>query len=89
MTGSGASTEAAFPWAAILGFGLGRLRLPPTQFWALSLPELAALAGPPVAAPAVTGRADLARLMRQFPDRDATPQECVRDTREEGETHGR
>lgn len=76
--------EAAFPWAAILGFGLGRLRLPPTQFWALSLPELAALAGQAGAAPAVTGRAQLKALMQRFPDPGGGE-----DDGTEGDHHGR
>lgn len=53
--------------------GLGRLRLPPAHFWAMTPRELAAaLCGglglsagqPPLA------RADLTRLMARFPDRD-------------------
>lgn len=49
--------------------GLGLLRLSPKDFWAMTPRELdcafAMLAGPSDAAPA---RADLAALMRRFPD---------------------
>ncbi|OCW55770.1 rcc01693 family protein [Hoeflea olei] len=57
-----------FPWASVLRFGLGRLRLNPESFWRLTLVELAALldAG---AAPAMTTRQTLETLMRRFPDR--------------------
>lgn len=35
-----------FPWQSIMQLGLGRLRIPPEQFWAMSPRELsAALAG--------------------------------------------
>jgi uncharacterized phage protein (TIGR02216 family) len=37
--------RALFPWASVIRFGLGRLRLHPEAFWALSLPELVALIG--------------------------------------------
>lgn len=57
----------AFPWAEAMAFGLGRLRLSPDAFWALTPREFAALAGkagrgqPP-------GRADLEAMLRRFPD---------------------
>jgi hypothetical protein len=41
--GGGAVTKqerALFPWASAIRFGLGRLRLSPRTFWALSLPSL-------------------------------------------------
>lgn len=59
--------RAFFPWASVIRFGLGRLRLNPDAFWALSLPELAALAGGGEA-PAHTTRHRLAALMARFPD---------------------
>ena len=51
-----------------MAFGLGRLRLAPRDFWAMTPRELAAAMSAystPVVAP---GRADLDRLMTQFPD---------------------
>lgn len=33
---------------ALMGFGLGRLRLSPDAFWAMSLPEILASLPPPV-----------------------------------------
>lgn len=84
MTGTSELTEAVFPWAAILAFGLGRLRLPPTQFWALTLTELVALAGPTGGTQAVTGRAQLMALMRRFPDPGSGA-----DDGAEGDGHGR
>lgn len=61
---------AAFPWAEVMAFGLGRLRWPPAQFWAATPRELAAAmrayrranqAGAP-------DRATLAALLAAFPD---------------------
>ncbi|MCZ8375035.1 MAG: phage tail assembly chaperone [Beijerinckiaceae bacterium] len=56
-------------WGELLAFGLGRLRLSPDAFWAMSLPEFRAAAlglfGPPAFPP---DRAALDALMRQFPD---------------------
>jgi len=54
-----------------MGFGLGVLRLGPTEFWAMSPREIEAaargLAGPsPASAPR---RATLEALMKRFPDR--------------------
>lgn len=54
-----------FPWAAVMRFGLGHLRLAPRDFWAMTLPELRAAIGPTAATP---DRAALADLMRTFPD---------------------
>lgn len=56
-----------FPWDAILCFGLGRLRLNSRDFWALTLPEFAAMTGFPGLsfAPA---RKRLDDLMTMFPD---------------------
>ncbi|MDJ1159025.1 phage tail assembly chaperone [Chelatococcus sp. SYSU_G07232] len=60
-----------FPWREVMAFGLGVLRLGPDAFWRLTPRELAAavegFAGP-AAAPAPPGRAELAALMRAFPD---------------------
>lgn len=58
-----------FPWTEAMRFGLGVLRLPPRDFWAMSPRELAAAWG------AVMGeragpldRRDLETLMERFPD---------------------
>lgn len=59
--------RALFPWASVIRFGLGRLRLPPSAFWALSLPELVALIGAHGGAEPAT-RERLAALMALFPD---------------------
>ncbi|MCZ4344885.1 rcc01693 family protein [Devosia neptuniae] len=58
-----------FPWGAAMGFGLGVLRLPARDFWALTPRELAAAWGAIMGAP--TGplsRGDLSDLMERFPD---------------------
>lgn len=64
--------RAPFPWASVIRFGLGRLRLAPETFWALSLPELIALIGPE-AGPGFATRKDLENLMARFPDRVGPP----------------
>jgi uncharacterized phage protein (TIGR02216 family) len=56
-----------FPWASVLRFGLGHLRLTPDAFWRLSLPELTALTGGTDAPPIAT-RQGLEALMALFPD---------------------
>ena len=56
-----------FPWASVLRFGLGHLRLPPDAFWRLSLTELNALAGAG-ALPDATSRTSLEALMALYPD---------------------
>lgn len=48
-----------------MALGLSRLRLPPDVFWALTLPELAAMAGGPRGGMTRDG---LEALMRRFPD---------------------
>jgi len=60
-----------FPWASVLRFGLGHLRLPPEAFWRLSLPELTALTGVRDA-PSLTTRHGLQTLMALFPDATST-----------------
>lgn len=64
--------KAPFPWASVIRFGLSRLRLAPEAFWALSLPELAALIGAE-ASPGSATRNDLENLMARFPDRTGPP----------------
>lgn len=60
-----------------MGIALGALRVPPAQFWAMTLPELDALLrgalGPRAEARALS-RTGLADLMSRFPDDVARPQ---------------
>jgi uncharacterized phage protein (TIGR02216 family) len=64
-----AANGAGFPWDAIMAFGLGRLRLPPDDFWAMTPREMAsAMAAVLPRAAAAPGRAALAELMDRFPD---------------------
>ncbi|MGL3606471.1 rcc01693 family protein [Rhizobium sp. G187] len=56
-----------FPWEAAMTLGLHRLRLSPQVFWALTLPELAAMAGGPDRSAAISRR-DVEALMARFPD---------------------
>jgi uncharacterized phage protein (TIGR02216 family) len=58
-----------FPWHEAMRFGLGVLRLPPQQFWAMTPRELASAWG------AIMGdrggrldRSGLTSLMERFPD---------------------
>lgn len=64
-----AAGGAPFPWADAMRVGFGLLRLAPDVFWAMTPIEferaVAALAHRPDAPP---HRADLAALMRAFPD---------------------
>lgn len=54
-------------WTGLMRLGIGRLRLTPETFWAMSPREFAAaLEGAGVAAP--VGRAQLGQLMARFPD---------------------
>jgi len=59
-----------FPWGEAIGFGLGVLRLPPMQFWAMTPRELAfairAVRGPVAWA---MDRPAFDDLMARFPDR--------------------
>jgi uncharacterized phage protein (TIGR02216 family) len=54
------------PWAAWLAHAMAAFRLPPKEFWMLSLREWRALTRPHDAAP--LSRADLDRLAARFPD---------------------
>jgi uncharacterized phage protein (TIGR02216 family) len=49
-------------------FGLGVLRLSPAAFWAMTLRELAAAAGPVAPADGGIGRGRFQELMARFPD---------------------
>jgi uncharacterized phage protein (TIGR02216 family) len=69
-----AASPEPFPWAAAMRFGLGRLRLAPDHFWALTPLELAAAAAayaPPAARP--LDRAGLASLIALYPDQAEPP----------------
>lgn len=70
MNAAAAASPAAFPWDAAIGFGLGRLRLSPRDFWAMTPVELAAawraLAGGNVGQ--APDRAALTALMERYPD---------------------
>ncbi len=58
-----------FPWAEAIGFGLGVLRLPAAQFWAMTPRELAfAIRAVRGAVPEPVDRATLDELMKRFPD---------------------
>ena len=69
---------AGFPWSASLAFGLGVLRLPPAQFWALTPRELLALATPPRLSPggAAPDRTVLDALIDRFPDKRTVASEA-------------
>lgn len=59
-----------FPWAEAMAFGLGILKLAPKDFWAMTLPELAAATRGALDA---VGELPMPRrafedLMRRFPD---------------------
>lgn len=57
------------PWAQMMAFGFGKLKLSPAQFWSMSLPEMASAmrwyAGD-AAAPMT--QETLQSLLTQFPD---------------------
>lgn len=58
-----------FPWAEMMSFGLGRLKLSPGDFWSLTLPELnAALRAYGYRQEQTVGRAWLNEAMRENPD---------------------
>jgi uncharacterized phage protein (TIGR02216 family) len=54
-----------FPWASLMYFGLGVLRLSPDQFWRSTLRELQAARG---SLPSPLLRQNLNSLMQHFPD---------------------
>ena len=61
-----------FPWDEAMSLGLGRLRLTPETFWRMTLPELAAAARAlQLMQQKPFEKADLARLMRDYPDAEA------------------
>ncbi|MFC7399688.1 rcc01693 family protein [Chelatococcus sp. GCM10030263] len=71
MTAAGRFEPPPFPWAEVMAFGLGVLRLNPREFWGMTTRELAAAidgASGRRARVAPMTRADLAALMHAFPD---------------------
>jgi uncharacterized phage protein (TIGR02216 family) len=59
--------RAGAPWETWMALGLGRMRLSPPAFWAMSLKEWRAALGPSLV-PEPVGRAELQRMMEEFPD---------------------
>lgn len=59
---------ALLDWAVTMEVGLGLLRLAPASFWAMTPRELCAAAGLLREAAVRPQRADLVRLMAEFPD---------------------
>lgn len=60
-------SDRGIAWPELMALGLGRLRLAPEAFWAMTPREFAAAAG--VGAPrGRCRRADLLRLLARFPD---------------------
>jgi len=49
-------------------FGFGVLRHAPHTFWSMTPRELAAAAAPRAQGPAAPSRADMLRLLQEFPD---------------------
>jgi uncharacterized phage protein (TIGR02216 family) len=70
-----------FPWANAMEIGLGRLRLSPCDFWAMTLPELAhAARGAGLGGGAgVMTRQALEGLAAQFPDCERSGERHERD----------
>ena len=65
-----------FPWAEAMAFGFGVLRLSPDAFWRMTPRELAhAIAAVRGRALVPIDRADLDRLMQQFPDEEKATHE--------------
>ncbi|MEC5290683.1 rcc01693 family protein [Aurantimonas sp. C2-5-R2] len=64
------ASGTAFPWQEAMEAGLGLLRLSPQSFWVMTPRELAAALAPLTATGGAIPpqRADLAALMRRFPD---------------------
>jgi len=58
-----------FPWREAMQFGLGVLRLPPRDFWAMTPRELASAWGAVMGERSgPLGRRDLQNLMERYPD---------------------
>lgn len=69
---------APFPWADVMGFGLGVLRLSPSDFWAMTPRELdaALLAVLGASSPAAPARSVLDLLMQRYPDSGPSSQDA-------------
>ncbi|WP_159952870.1 phage tail assembly chaperone [Rhizobium sp. 18065] len=63
-----ATAPRPFPWDMAMAVGLGRLRLEPSVFWALTMREFAAVAGLIGHGGSHLTRPVLAGLMQRFPD---------------------
>lgn len=68
-TGHDAGAATPFPWPDVMHAGLCLLRLPSSQFWALTPVEFFAMAGGLRPRRAALGRVALDALMHAFPDR--------------------
>ena len=72
MTGLGERAAfRPFPWADAMALGLGRLRLTPDIFWALTPKELLLMASGGRSTDDALWRDALADLIRRFPDEAA------------------
>lgn len=58
----------SFPWARVMEFGFGHLKLAPDRFWRMTLPELAAAARHLKPGGGDLRSGDLRLLMERFPD---------------------
>ncbi|MCB1383287.1 MAG: phage tail assembly chaperone [Notoacmeibacter sp.] len=65
---SAATRAEPFPWASVLSYAFGVLRLSPESVWAMTPRELAFALPPAGASGQTPGRAGLERLMKIFPD---------------------
>jgi uncharacterized phage protein (TIGR02216 family) len=65
-----AAVRQAFPWDHAIGFGLGVLRLAPTDFWNMTPRELAFAFAPFQVSAHAPDRAVLDQLLTQFPDEE-------------------
>ncbi|EHS52924.1 Protein of unknown function DUF2376, phage [Rhizobium sp. PDO1-076] len=63
-----ATAPRPFPWDMAMAVGLGRLRLDPSVFWALTMREFAAVTGLLGHGGGYLTRPILAGLMQRFPD---------------------
>lgn len=72
---AGPGEKPLIPWDAVIAFGLGRLRLSPEQFWALSFREFGLLLPKGEAGPgAPITRTNLDDLTKRYPDGEQNAQ---------------
>lgn len=57
-----------FPWKQAIGFGLGRLRLSPEQFWRMTPRELAYAIEAVIGRAVPLDRSALTKMMKRYPD---------------------